>query len=540
MIVVIGGIGLALIAVEGWLLLMLLRQNGRLMLRVDEMETRLDALGERSDAFDGEDDDEDGFEGFASERPGARAHAAAGLPVGSPAPAFRLPGVHGETQTLEALLAPELPTALLFMDPHCGPCNALMPEVGRWQREYDDRLTVAVISRGSVQANRPKVDEHGLANVMLQKNREVAESFKVHGTPGAVIVRADGTVGTPAALGADAIKALVRRALGQAAPADGRANGHDHVGHAHDGHDHDHEGHDHAGHDHAGQGPVARLGDPAPAIKLPDLGGRTVDVADLRGSKVLVVFWNQGCGFCRRMLPDLQAWDASPPAGAPKLLVVSTGSPDEHKDMNLTAPVLLDQAFSVAPAFGANGTPMAVLLDEQGRVASAVATGAEEVLGLANGRMPSAKSGPAVPDPAIDRSVGEEAPDFELSDLDGKRVSLREYRGTPTLLVFWGPSCGFCQRLLPELKAWEANPPPDAPKLLVLATGTAEANRAQGFRSPVLLDDVFAVGRLYGARGTPSGMLVDAEGKIAAPLGVGAQSVLKLAGGPSAARAESA
>jgi hypothetical protein len=29
--------------------------------------------------------------------------------------------------------------------------------------------------------------------------------------------------------------------------------------------------------------------------------------------------------------------------------------------------VLVDQASTIAPAFGANGTPMAVLVDEEGR-----------------------------------------------------------------------------------------------------------------------------------------------------------------------------
>jgi hypothetical protein len=38
------------------------------------------------------------------------------------------------------------------------------------------------------------------------------------------------------------------------------------------------------------------------------------------------------------------------------------------------------------------------------------------------------------------------------------------------------------------------------------------------------------VGRLFGATGTPMGVLVDAEGKIASELAVGAPAVLALAG----------
>jgi hypothetical protein len=49
----------------------------------------------------------------------------------------------------------------------------------------------------------------------------------------------------------------------------------------------------------------------------------------------------------------------------------------------LRSPVLLDPDFKVAWTFGANGTPMAVLVDEEGQIASEVAAGAEAVLALA-------------------------------------------------------------------------------------------------------------------------------------------------------------
>lgn len=83
-----------------------------------------------------------------------------GLPVGTVSPAFALPGLYGETITLDFLRASGKPTVLLFSDPGCGPCNNLMPEVGRWQHDYASKLTLALISRGSVEANRSKASEH--------------------------------------------------------------------------------------------------------------------------------------------------------------------------------------------------------------------------------------------------------------------------------------------------------------------------------------------------------------------------------------------
>jgi hypothetical protein len=58
---------------------------------------------------------------------------------------------------------------------------------------------------------------------------------------------------------------------------------------------------------------------------------------------------------------------------------------------SLRAPVLLDQGSGVMSAFGANGTPMAVLGDAHGRVASEVAAGAPAVLALARGKLDQVK-----------------------------------------------------------------------------------------------------------------------------------------------------
>jgi peroxiredoxin len=125
--------------------------------------------------------------------------------------------------------------------------------------------------------------------------------------------------------------------------------------------------------------------------------------------------------------------------------------------------------------------------------------------------------------------MGEQAPAFSLPDLDGRTIALADFRGSPTLVLFWNPQCGFCQQMLPALKAWESKPPKDAPKLLVVSTGTAEENKAMGLHSPTLLDQGFTVGHTFGADGTPMAVLVDAEGKIASELAEGAPAVLKLA-----------
>jgi hypothetical protein len=83
--------------------------------------------------------------------------------------------------------------------------------------------------------------------------------------------------------------------------------------------------------------------------------------------------------------------------------------------------------------------------------------------------------------------------------------------------------------MLEDIKAWERDPPNDAPRLLVVSTGTPAANRAQGFRAPIVLDRNFQAGQLFGASGTPSAVLLDEECRVASGVGVGAEEVLALA-----------
>ena len=343
-----GVIVLAVLAAALWLLWHVLRQQGRLLLRLEEMETRLASAGLA---------------------PQASSTPLAGLEVGTPAPAFSLADVRGETRTLQDLLERSKPVLLLFADPGCGPCAALLPEVGRWQRDYAQKLTLAVISRGSREANQSKMSAHGLEQVLLQRDREVQAAYQVTGTPSLVLIRPDGTIGSRLAQGADVIRSLVGSAVGlpalrtvpmAATPPMPNGNG-------------------------TRPRPIApAIGQPAPDFSLPDLEGKPVTLSDFRGSSTLVLFWRPGCGFCQRMLPDLVAWEEGSPDGALRLLVVSSESVESNQAMGLRSRVVLDQAgMSVGSQFGATGTPMAVLVDAEGKIASELAAGAPAVLALA-------------------------------------------------------------------------------------------------------------------------------------------------------------
>jgi peroxiredoxin/uncharacterized membrane protein YphA (DoxX/SURF4 family) len=507
---VIGVILLAAVAGVSWLLVHLLGQNGRLLVRLDRIESALeDADIEIADDDEDDEDDEDEEE--------------EGLAFGAPAPAFSLSGLYGETMTLDALRSAEKPVLLLFTDPSCGPCNAMMGDVGKWQRDLSEKLTLAVITRGSLEDNRNKAKQHNLTHVLMQKDNEVADAYQTYGTPTAVMVWPDGTIGSAAVGGAQEIRTLVKQAAEgkvpvpkprlAAVPRPAQVKRPAATAQAPRG--------------------VASIGKDAPVVELNNLDGEPVKLADFAGHPTAVLFWNPGCGFCQRMVDDLKAWESNRPEGAPNLLVVSTGEVERNREQGFTSPVVLDSGFTVGRAFGASGTPSAVLVGADGKIASGLAVGGPTVISLLRNEAPNLLDASAAdePDePAAPRGVpvGGKAPKVQLPNLEGKEVTLDEIRNGRTALLFWNPGCGFCQRLVPDIKGWEKERPEGAPQLVLISTGAPEANREHGFESTILLDQGFRTGEAFGASGTPSAILIDADGNVASGLSVGGPDVMNL------------
>jgi methylamine dehydrogenase accessory protein MauD len=315
---IVAGLGMGIAAFALYLVFHVLRQNGRLLVRLEAVEAKLGI--------------------------GARA-IQPGLPVDTAAPAFTLRDLEGGTVTLDTLRNGNTPLLLVFAEPGCDACDALLPEVAQWQRDFADRLSTIVISRGTVGQNRNRRAKHDLKTVLLQVNREIADAYRVAGTPSAVLV-SHGKIARPTATGGDAIRSLVRDATALR----------------------------------------VRKRDSLPSLMLADLRGEPVDVSTLRGRRRLLLFWNPACGFCQRMLNEVKRWERHLPKGAPEIIVISSGSSEANTEQGFRSRVLLDDDFTAGQALGATGTPSAVLLDEHGRVFSDIAVGQEAVMALARTR----------------------------------------------------------------------------------------------------------------------------------------------------------
>jgi thiol-disulfide isomerase/thioredoxin len=279
----------------------------------------------------------------------ALGHELDDLPVlgrepGTAAPGFDLADARtGSTVSLGDLLQPRLPLLLVFASPGCGPCETLMPDLAGWQETHAERLRVAVLSNGTRDALRLESERHGLRNLLIDLDGKLYDEYEANGTPSAVLVAADATIASRPAAGPGAIAELVAGLLDE---------------------------------------PGLAVGSPAPSLEhLPSLDGGL----PATGRESLVMFWNPDCGFCRSMHEELLAWERAADASSPQLVIVSSGGEERTLGEGFASPVLLDDGWSAGAAFGAAGTPSAVLVDADGRVGSEVLVGADAILGRLRG-----------------------------------------------------------------------------------------------------------------------------------------------------------
>jgi thiol-disulfide isomerase/thioredoxin len=145
--------------------------------------------------------------------PAPTATAPKGLPIEAIAPPFELVAYDGGTTTLAELLAHGKPLLLIFTSPNCGPCVVLFEEIKEWQQSHGEKITIALLSSGTIKQNFVNVARNSLGQMLLQEKREVAEKYGANVTPTAVVVNTSGRIASPVAAGAEEIRYLLATAL---------------------------------------------------------------------------------------------------------------------------------------------------------------------------------------------------------------------------------------------------------------------------------------------------------------------------------------
>ena len=124
-------------------------------------------------------------------------------------------------------------------------------------------------------------------------------------------------------------------------------------------------------------------------------------------------------------------------------------------------------------------------------------------------------------------AIGQPAPGFTLTDLDGNTHSLSQYAGKTVVLEWFNPGCPYVVHAHSEgpLQTMAQTSMDQGVVWLAINSGApgkqghgVETNKAAvaewNMPNPVLVDEDGAVGRMYGAKTTPHMYVIDPAGKL--------------------------
>ena len=116
------------------------------------------------------------------------------------------------------------------------------------------------------------------------------------------------------------------------------------------------------------------------------------------------------------------------------------------------------------------------------------------------------------------------APDFTVYDLEGKAVSLSDFRGQPVILNFWASWCGPCKSEMPDFQAKFEEYGEQIHFLMVnLTDGSQETVESaqgfvdgQGYTFPVYFDTDYSGAMAYTVSAVPATYFIDEAGNLVA------------------------
>jgi peroxiredoxin len=351
--------------VGSWIGWQLLRQNGRLLLRLDEIEKRLEDME------------------FGAPDP-------SGLAVGSVAPAFELPNLEGKQTALADFQGQSV--LVIFFNPACGYCLELAPRLASIHRPAprggEKAFTVLLISTGDSETNGKLFKENQLTYpVLLQKEMEVAIAYKADGTPSGYLISPEGMIASGLAIGADALLGLAagKAENGKQETEIDQRNARPHPRGEGEAQDRVNRFNNHSLARSRIKRDGLKAGTPAPDFRLPRLDGRgELGLEDLRGRRVLLVFSNPHCGPCEALAPQLEKFHRAHPDL--EVVLISKGEPGENrakvKQHSLTYPIVLQQQWEISRRYAMFATPVAYLIDEAGVIIHDVAVGLDAIRAL--------------------------------------------------------------------------------------------------------------------------------------------------------------
>lgn len=114
------------------------------------------------------------------------------------------------------------------------------------------------------------------------------------------------------------------------------------------------------------------VGEPAPDVAMTDFDGKRFELADYRGTPLVVNFWASWCPSCVAEMPDFEKVYRAVGGKVEFLGINHSDAPESAeqlaKDTGVTYRLARDQQGEIFQAFGALGMPTTVFIDADGNV----------------------------------------------------------------------------------------------------------------------------------------------------------------------------
>ena len=117
---------------------------------------------------------------------------------------------------------------------------------------------------------------------------------------------------------------------------------------------------------------------------------------------------------------------------------------------------------------------------------------------------------------------GDNAPDFELTTLEGKKVKLSDYQGKKVILNFWATWCPPCKAEMPHMQNYYEDFA-EQENVEILAVNLTSGDSADkvddfvldyGLTFPIPMDTEGSVGETFEAITIPTSYMIDTKGRI--------------------------
>ncbi|KAF0825893.1 thiol-disulfide oxidoreductase ResA [Cytobacillus firmus] len=116
-------------------------------------------------------------------------------------------------------------------------------------------------------------------------------------------------------------------------------------------------------------------------------------------------------------------------------------------------------------------------------------------------------------------AVGEKAPDFVLTDMDGNKHRLSDYEGQGVFLNFWGTWCKPCEKEMPYMNNQYKQFKDEGVQVLAVNVGETDLavnnfSERYDLAFPIVIDKDSQVQSAYGINPLPATFLIDKDGKV--------------------------